>query len=60
MRVPVREQDIDIMLKTNQYVQGKEWVERADFRGMFEGLMRRAREEMGVDRAEKERRYGQA
>lgn len=32
----LREQDIDILLKTNSYLQGKDYMDKQDFRNIFE------------------------
>jgi hypothetical protein len=43
MNLNLREQEIDILLKTNSFVSGKDSIERSDFKNMFEAAIRQAR-----------------
>lgn len=53
----MKEQDIDILLKTNTYTQGKDYIEKNDFRNMFEQSVREARQRLMQSYNEQHKRY---
>ena len=56
----MKEQDIDILLKTNQYIQNKEHIEKVDFRNMFEAAVRYQRQRLQDQYADQTKKYKQA
>lgn len=44
MNLNIRENEIDILLKTNSHVQGKDFIERSDFKNIFEAAIRQAKQ----------------
>ena len=53
----VREQDIDILLKTNSFVKDRDYIELSAFRSMFEVPVAEARQRKAEAKAELEKSY---
>lgn len=56
----LREQDIDILLKTHPLLAGKDYLDLNDFRSLFEVPVEQARNKRVEDIAEREKSYMQA
>ncbi|CDW86689.1 protein fantom [Stylonychia lemnae] len=53
----VQEKEIDIFLKTNRYIQNKEYIELADFKNIFEIYILEARQKLYQEQNELQRKY---
>lgn len=56
----VREQDVDILLKTNRYLIGRDFMDKNDFRNIFEQAIIDARNALLEDENERLRRFNTA
>eukprot|EP00347_Sterkiella_histriomuscorum_P001912 403370193 len=53
----VREQDIDILLKTNIHIQGKDHIDKNDFKNMFEQAIAEARQSIFDEQNDRIKKY---
>jgi hypothetical protein len=53
----IRQQDVDILLKTHPMLAGKDYIDLNDFRGIFEIPVQMARQKKTEDIAEREKSY---
>lgn len=56
----LREQDVDILLKTHPLLAGKDYIDLSDFKALFEIPVQNARNKLAEDMAERDKNYTQA